>query len=84
MKLGLAKHGEPIGLDEKPKVGMIVIGSVVVDPKTGAWLGKGKVRISTRLFLPLSRMKIVGGTGLLLGIRTIIVMVGHIIQLQLK
>ncbi|RZC83844.1 hypothetical protein C5167_046630 [Papaver somniferum] len=42
VKLGLAKHGKPIGLDEKLKVDMIVIGSVAVDPKTGARLGKGE------------------------------------------
>ncbi|KAK6246432.1 hypothetical protein QUC31_001199 [Theobroma cacao] len=40
--LGIAKYGRPIGLDEKIKVDLIVIGSVAVDPKTGARLGKGE------------------------------------------
>ncbi|CAK9154165.1 unnamed protein product [Ilex paraguariensis] len=39
---GVAKYGKPIGLDEKIKVDLIVIGSVAVDPKTGARLGKGE------------------------------------------
>ncbi|KAG6671559.1 hypothetical protein I3842_16G009300 [Carya illinoinensis] len=39
--VGVAKHGRPIGLDEKIKVDLIVIGSVAVDPRTGARLGKG-------------------------------------------
>lgn len=42
--VGVAKYGRPIGLDEKIKVDLIVIGSVAVDPKTGARLGKGEVR----------------------------------------
>ncbi|GKC80913.1 5-formyltetrahydrofolate cyclo-ligase-like protein [Tanacetum coccineum] len=41
--VGVAKYGKPIGLDEKIKVDLIVIGSVAVDPKTGARLGKGEV-----------------------------------------
>ncbi|KAI7729808.1 hypothetical protein M8C21_003804 [Ambrosia artemisiifolia] len=40
--VGVAKYGRPIGLDEKMKVDVIVIGSVAVDPKTGARLGKGE------------------------------------------
>ncbi|KAI3820034.1 hypothetical protein L1987_13890 [Smallanthus sonchifolius] len=40
--VGVAKYGRPIGLDEKIKVDLIIIGSVVVDPKTGARLGKGE------------------------------------------
>ncbi|KAL9245078.1 hypothetical protein vseg_018772 [Gypsophila vaccaria] len=40
--VGVAKYGQPIGLDEKLKVDLIVIGSVAVDPKTGARLGKGE------------------------------------------
>ncbi|KAL8515028.1 hypothetical protein ACS0TY_013931 [Phlomoides rotata] len=39
---GVAKYGRPIGLEEKLKVDLIVIGSVAVDPKTGARLGKGE------------------------------------------
>ncbi|KAL5984497.1 hypothetical protein ACLOJK_018602, partial [Asimina triloba] len=39
---GVAKHGRPIGLDEKIKVDLIIIGSVAVDSKTGARLGKGE------------------------------------------
>ncbi|KAJ7969792.1 5-formyltetrahydrofolate cyclo-ligase [Quillaja saponaria] len=39
---GVAKHGRPIGLDENIKVDLIVIGSVAVDPRTGARLGKGE------------------------------------------
>ncbi|XP_058191192.1 5-formyltetrahydrofolate cyclo-ligase-like protein COG0212 isoform X3 [Rhododendron vialii] len=38
--VGVAKYGRPIGLDEKIKVDLIVIGSVAVDPNTGARLGK--------------------------------------------
>ncbi|PON96231.1 5-formyltetrahydrofolate cyclo-ligase [Trema orientale] len=40
--VGVAKYGRPIGLDEKLKVDLIVIGSVAVDLKTGARLGKGE------------------------------------------
>ncbi|KAK9053766.1 hypothetical protein SSX86_024840 [Deinandra increscens subsp. villosa] len=40
--VGVAKYGRPIGLDEKIKVDLIVIGSVAVDPITGARLGKGE------------------------------------------
>ncbi|KAI9098444.1 hypothetical protein K1719_025069 [Acacia pycnantha] len=40
--VGVAKYGKPIGLDEKLKVDLIVVGSVAVDPKTGARLGKGE------------------------------------------
>ncbi|KAH1260602.1 5-formyltetrahydrofolate cyclo-ligase-like protein [Glycine max] len=32
--VGVAKHGQPIGLDKKIKVDLIVIGSVAVDPRT--------------------------------------------------
>ncbi|XAR62258.1 hypothetical protein NMG60_11016953 [Bertholletia excelsa] len=39
---GVAKYGKPIGLAEKIKVDLIVIGSVAVDPKTGARIGKGE------------------------------------------
>lgn len=39
---GVAKHGRLIGLDAKIKVDLIVIGSVAVDPRTGARLGKGE------------------------------------------
>lgn len=41
--VGVAKYGRPIGLDEKIKVDLIIIGSVAVDPTTGARLGKGEV-----------------------------------------
>ncbi|CAN8234353.1 unnamed protein product [Cochlearia groenlandica] len=40
--VGVAKYGRPIGLDEKIKVDLIVIGSVAVNPQTGARLGKGE------------------------------------------
>lgn len=40
--VGVAKYGRPIGLDEKIKVDLMVIGSVAVDPGTGARLGKGE------------------------------------------
>ncbi|XP_073356220.1 5-formyltetrahydrofolate cyclo-ligase-like protein COG0212 [Aegilops tauschii subsp. strangulata] len=40
--VGAAKYGRPIGLDEVIKVDLIVIGSVAVDPSTGARLGKGE------------------------------------------
>lgn len=39
---GVAKFGKPVRLDDKLEVDMIVIGSVAVDPKTGARLGKGE------------------------------------------
>eukprot|EP00252_Welwitschia_mirabilis_P004820 TRINITY_DN1513_c0_g1_i1.p1 TRINITY_DN1513_c0_g1~~TRINITY_DN1513_c0_g1_i1.p1 ORF type:complete len:343 (-),score=56.02 TRINITY_DN1513_c0_g1_i1:360-1388(-) len=39
---GAEMHGRPISLDAKLKVDIIVIGSVAVDPKTGARLGKGE------------------------------------------
>lgn len=45
--VGVAKYGRPIGLDEKIKVDLIVIGSVAVDPTTGARLGKGEVHLNT-------------------------------------
>lgn len=41
--VGVAKYGKPIGLEEKIKVDLIVVGSVAVDSKTGARLGKGEV-----------------------------------------
>jgi 5-formyltetrahydrofolate cyclo-ligase len=41
---GVAKFGTPLSLDDKVKVDLLVIGSVAVDPKTGARLGKGEVR----------------------------------------
>lgn len=34
--VGVAKYGKQIGLDEIIKVDLIVIGSVAVNPKTGA------------------------------------------------
>ncbi|KAJ6798191.1 5-formyltetrahydrofolate cyclo-ligase-like protein [Iris pallida] len=40
--VGVAKFGRPIGLDERLTVDLIVIGSVAVDPNTGARLGKGE------------------------------------------
>lgn len=41
--IGVAKYGRPLGLDAKLKVDLLVIGSVAVNPKTGARLGKGEV-----------------------------------------
>jgi hypothetical protein len=43
--VGAAKYGRPIGLDESLKVDLIVIGSVAVDPSSGARLGKGEVTV---------------------------------------
>ncbi|KAG5062479.1 hypothetical protein JHK85_003662 [Glycine max] len=49
--VGVAKHGQPIGLDKKIKVDLIVIGSVAVDPRTGIYWDKlspeklGQIRI---------------------------------------
>ncbi|XP_038989170.1 5-formyltetrahydrofolate cyclo-ligase-like protein COG0212 isoform X2 [Phoenix dactylifera] len=40
--VGAAKYGRPISLDDKINVDLIVIGSVAVDPRTGARLGKGE------------------------------------------
>jgi len=48
--VGVAKHGRPIGLDEKIKVDLIVIGSVAVDLRTGARLGKGEVNLHVFYF----------------------------------
>lgn len=39
---GVVKFGKPVRLDDKLKVDLIVIGSVAVDPSTGARLGKGE------------------------------------------
>jgi 5-formyltetrahydrofolate cyclo-ligase len=47
--VGIAKYGRPIGLDEKMKVDLIVIGSVAIDPTTGAQLGKGEVHLNALL-----------------------------------
>ncbi|TVU31300.1 hypothetical protein EJB05_22982, partial [Eragrostis curvula] len=41
--VGAAKYGRPLGLDERIKVDLIVIGLVAVDPNSGAWLGKGEI-----------------------------------------
>lgn len=41
--VGVAKYGRAIGLDEKIKVDLVVVGSVAVNPQTGARLGKGEV-----------------------------------------
>ena len=43
--VGIANYGKSIGLDEKIKVDVIVISSVVVDPKTSALLDKGEVSV---------------------------------------
>ena len=51
--VGVAKYGRPIGLDEKIKVDLIVIGSVAVDPRTGARLGKGEVMLECFSFFCL-------------------------------
>ncbi|KAJ4951949.1 hypothetical protein NE237_028781 [Protea cynaroides] len=40
--IGVVKYGRPIYLDEKIKVDLIIIGSVAIDPNTGARLGKGE------------------------------------------
>lgn len=39
---GVAKHGTPVGLDEKYTVDMVVVGSTAVCPRTGARVGKGE------------------------------------------
>lgn len=56
--VGVAKYGRPIGLDEQIKVDLIVIGSVAVDPKTGARLGKGEV-ITNKRYLWHSESRVV-------------------------
>lgn len=53
--VGVAKYGRPIGLDEKLKVDLIVIGSVAVDPKTGARLGKGEVKTNNTCYVLLNK-----------------------------
>ncbi|KAK1555530.1 hypothetical protein Q3G72_027762 [Acer saccharum] len=58
--VGVAKYGRPIGLDEKIKVDLIVIGSVAVDPMTGARLGKGEnleFAVADNLYLKVVPMK---------------------------
>ncbi|XP_078154688.1 nagB/RpiA/CoA transferase-like superfamily protein isoform X2 [Carex rostrata] len=40
--VGEAKYGKPFDLDDKIIVDLLVIGSVAVDPNTGARLGKGE------------------------------------------
>lgn len=47
--VGIAKYGRPVGLDEKMKIDLIVIGSVAIDPTTGAQLGKGEVHLNALL-----------------------------------
>lgn len=47
--VGVAKYGRAIGLDEKIKVDLIVIGSVAVNPQTGARLGKGEVIVTNSI-----------------------------------
>lgn len=42
---GVAKHGTPLGLFDKVKVDMIVVGSSAVSP-SGARLGKGEVCVA--------------------------------------
>ncbi|CAI5515404.1 unnamed protein product [Closterium sp. Naga37s-1] len=39
---GVARHGVPVALEDKVAVDMVVLGSVAVDPTTGARLGKGE------------------------------------------
>ncbi|CAI5516302.1 unnamed protein product [Closterium sp. Naga37s-1] len=39
---GVARHGVPVALEDKVGVDMVVLGSVAVDPTTGARLGKGE------------------------------------------
>ncbi|KAG2497259.1 hypothetical protein HYH03_004843 [Edaphochlamys debaryana] len=39
---GVAKYGEPLSLDTKIKVDLIIVGSSCVDPASGARLGKGE------------------------------------------
>ncbi|CAI7920979.1 unnamed protein product [Closterium sp. NIES-54] len=45
---GVARHGVPVALEDKVGVDMVVLGSVAVDPTTGARLGKGEVREGER------------------------------------
>jgi 5-formyltetrahydrofolate cyclo-ligase len=45
--MGVSKYGKPVGLDDNLKVDLLVIGSVAVDPATGARLGKGEVKEAT-------------------------------------
>ncbi|KAL4440528.1 hypothetical protein ABPG75_003529 [Micractinium tetrahymenae] len=39
---GVVKYGQPLSLDDRLKVDLIVVGSVAVDPETGCRLGKGE------------------------------------------
>jgi len=47
--VGIVNYGRPIGLDEKMKVDLIVIGSVAIDPTIGAKLGKREVHLNALL-----------------------------------
>lgn len=39
---GVVTYGEPVGLDARIKVDMVVLGSVAVNPENGARIGKGE------------------------------------------
>lgn len=53
--MGVSKYGKPVGLDDNLKVDLLVIGSVAVDPATGARLGKGEVKESHMQAILISR-----------------------------
>lgn len=52
--VGAAKYGRPMGLDEKIKVDLFVTGSVAVDPRFGAQLGKAKAVVCPKHNVPMT------------------------------
>jgi hypothetical protein len=54
---GVVKYGQPLSLDDKLKVDLIVVGSVAVDPETGCrWAGPGGQGGREQLDVPWRRM----------------------------
>mmetsp|Transcript_7250 Transcript_7250/g.20432 ORF Transcript_7250/g.20432 Transcript_7250/m.20432 type:complete len:361 (+) Transcript_7250:97-1179(+) len=39
---GVRKHGRPVSLDDKLEVGLVIVGSVAVNPANGCRIGKGE------------------------------------------
>lgn len=54
---GVRKHGAPVSLDDSLKVGLVVVGSVAVNPSNGCRIGKGEVSVSSCLAPPITGAK---------------------------
>eukprot|EP00951_Prasinocladus_malaysianus_P019071 scaffold153912_cov17-Prasinocladus_malaysianus.AAC.1 len=39
---GVKKYGRPVSLDDKLEVGLVIVGSVAVNPQNGCRIGKGE------------------------------------------